>query len=89
MEMIRDIINEWDPICLFPMAPENEYEDEINQIYNLLNGGNLSIERIEESIEKIFIKSFGEDLFYSFTSKCKCREVAEKLYHIIDLIVAN
>jgi hypothetical protein len=50
----------------------------------LLNEEDLSIEGIEESIEKIFTKSFGEDLFYSFTSKCKCREVAEKLHQIID-----
>ena len=84
MELIRNIINEWDPICLFPMAPENEYEDEIVQIYNLLSEEYLSIEGIEESIEKIFTKSFGEDLFYSFTSKCKCREVAEKLHQIIN-----
>ncbi len=47
MELIRDIINEWDPICLFPMAPENEYENEIDQIYNLLNGEDLSIEKIK------------------------------------------
>lgn len=84
MQLIRDIINEWDPIDLFPMAPENEYEDEIAQICDLLNGKGLSIERIQKSIEKIFIKSFGEDVFFSFTSKSKCREVAEELQQIIN-----
>lgn len=83
-QLIQHIINEWDPIDLFPMAPENEYEDEIAQICNLLNEESLSIERIEERIEKIFTKSFGEDVFCSFTSKCKCREVAEKLHQIIN-----
>ncbi len=75
MKLIRDIINEWDPICLFPMAPENEYEDEIKQIYNLLNGEDLSIERIEEGIERIFIKSFGEGLcgeYYLFVQQFFC-----------------
>lgn len=83
VELIRDIINEWDPICLFPMAPKDEYEIEIVQIYNLLNGEDLSIEGIEEGIEMIFTKAFGKDLFDSFTSKCKCREVAEKLHQIV------
>ena len=76
MDFITDIINEWDPIGLFPMAPKDEYEDEIAQIYNLLRKGKLSIESIEEGIEKIFVKSFGKDLFYTFTSKYRCREVA-------------
>lgn len=82
MEFIKDIINEWDPIGLFPMAPKDEYEDEINQITMMLQDRDLSIEKIEENIEKIFTKSFGEDLFYAFTSKHKCREIAEKLYQI-------
>lgn len=75
MEFIKDIINEWDPIGLFPMAPKDEYEDEINQITMMLQDRDLSI-------EKIFTKSFGEDLFYAFTSKYRCREVAEKLYQM-------
>lgn len=89
MNFIRDIINEWDPICLFPMAPKDEYEEEIAQICNLLRKEKLSIERIEEGIEKIFIKSFGEDLLYTFMSKDRCKEVARKLYQIADLIVSN
>lgn len=79
MNFIRDIINEWDPIGLFPMAPEDEYEKEIAEIHNLLTEEKMSLERIEEGIEKIFIKAFGEDLFYAFTSKEKCKEVARKL----------
>lgn len=87
MDFVRNIINEWDPIHLFPMAPEDEYEDEIAQIYYLLRKGKMSIESIEEGIEKIFVKSFGKELFYTFTSKYRCREVAEKLYQITDLFV--
>lgn len=83
MQWIRDIINEWDPICLFPMAPEDEYDDEIVEIYNLLNEADFSIEEVEESIERIFTKSFGKDVFCSFASKCKCREVAERLHQIM------
>ena len=27
LEGVRDIINDWDPIGLFPMAPDDEYEE--------------------------------------------------------------
>lgn len=89
MNFIRDIINEWDPIRLFPMAPQDEYEGEIAQIHDLLRKEKMSLERIEEGIEEIFIKAFGEDLFYGFTSKEKCKEVARKLYQIADLVVSD
>jgi hypothetical protein len=29
-EVVKRIIDEWDPINLFPDAPENEYSTEIN-----------------------------------------------------------
>ena len=35
MERITQIINDWDPIGFFPMAPKDEYINEIKKI-NLL-----------------------------------------------------
>ena len=31
-EKISNIINRWDPVKIFPMAPEDEYYDEIKKI---------------------------------------------------------
>lgn len=36
MNEIMKIINEWDPISFFPMAPKDEYINEITKIYNLM-----------------------------------------------------
>lgn len=63
------------------MVPKDENEGEIVKIYDMLNQEGLLI---EEGIEKIFTISYGEDVFYSFTSKCKCREIEEKSYQIIN-----
>lgn len=83
MEWVRDIIKEWDPICLFPMAPEDEYDDEIVEVYNLLKGADFSTEDVEGGIERIFTKAFGKDVFCSFALKCQCSEVAKRLQQIM------
>lgn len=36
MEKIIEIINDWDPIEVFPMAPKDEYIVEIELIYNYI-----------------------------------------------------
>ena len=33
MERITQIINDWDPIGFFPMAPKDEYINEIKKVY--------------------------------------------------------
>lgn len=74
-EIIEKIINQWDPIELFPGAPKDEYKDEINSIYFFTkNNKNLTIELLEDEIFKIFIKSFGKDIFT--LKKEDCRNVA-------------
>jgi len=74
-EIIEKIINQWDPIGLFPGAPQDEYKDEINSIYLFTkNNNNLTIESLADEIYKIFIKSFGEDIFA--LKKEDCRNIA-------------
>lgn len=64
-DKVEKIINEWDPIDLFPLAPKDEYNQEIKKIVNvlkdksLLNEGNLA-----NTLKLIFVESFGEDLFF-------------------------
>ena len=36
IEEIKYIINTFDPIELFPMAPDDEYDEEIKKIYEYL-----------------------------------------------------
>ena len=35
-DKIEKIINDWDPIGFFPMAPEDEYTDEISKIHEYI-----------------------------------------------------
>ena len=40
-DIIRDVINHWDPINLFPLSPKDEYEFEILQIENEHHGTSM------------------------------------------------
>lgn len=71
-DKIAKIINKWDPIALFPMAPEDEYINEIENIektvqYNMA----ISVDDLANEIYKLFIVKFGEDVFQADINKCK------------------
>ncbi len=71
MKEILLIINAWDPMGFFPMAPEDEYINEINMISEYVD----SISDIEEyklatKINEIFIKSFGTDVYTRNLNEC-------------------
>jgi len=71
MKEILLIINAWDPMGFFPMAPEDEYINEINMISEYVD----SISDIEEyelakKINEIFIKSFGTDVYTRDLNEC-------------------
>ncbi|WP_429951099.1 DUF1871 family protein [Enterococcus sp. AZ101] len=64
-DKVEKIINEWDPIDLFPMAPEDEYSQEIRKIMNVLKRKErLSVENLANTLKTIFIESFGDDIFF-------------------------
>ena len=68
---ISDIINEWDPIEIFPMAPEDEYCEEIRKIQEYIEKSNeLSMDKLAIKIKEIFIQSFGEDIFSKNLEEC-------------------
>lgn len=41
--LVKKIIDEWDPINLFPYAPEDEYEEEVKQIEECTRNASLGI----------------------------------------------
>lgn len=73
---VAKIINDWDPINLFPSAPKDEYEVEIELISNLLKETNDVVE-LAEGIGKIFGERFGTDVFIRDVSECQ--DIAKKL----------
>jgi len=67
--IITEIINEWDPIDLFPFAPQDEYKKEIDNIIKLING-TKDIDDISNGIYTIFSESFGDDVFKKNLNDC-------------------
>ncbi|BCN29446.1 DUF1871 family protein [Anaeromicropila herbilytica] len=63
-EGIAQIVNKWDPIDLFPMAPKDEYSREIQLIKNIIKD-NIQITEEELALEicQVFSKRFGSDVF--------------------------
>ena len=57
LEIIKKVINEWDPIGLIEFAPQDEYDNECLLIFQ-------EFSRTQESLGKViydtFRKSFGE-----------------------------
>lgn len=75
-EKVAKIINDWDPIDLFPYSPKDEYEVEIRFISNLLEK-TTNLERLANDINAIFIKRFGDDVFTRGYDECL--NVAKKI----------
>lgn len=76
---IKNIINEWDPIDLFPFAPEDEYNKEIEKISDILTL-DISLEVLAIKIKQIFVDSFGEEMF--FRDDESVSKIAEKLKNL-------
>jgi len=67
--IVEEVINNWDPLNLFPGAPKDEYKEEIDLITLLLKDTN-DIHNIAHGIRNIFIKSFGDDIFNKNCDEC-------------------
>ncbi|EAG1030776.1 DUF1871 family protein [Listeria monocytogenes] len=64
-EKVEKIINDWDPIELFPLAPKDEYSQEINKIISIVQENpNIDMNVLAKGIRKNFIDSFGENLIF-------------------------
>lgn len=71
MEEITKIINDWDPIELFPMAPKDEYIDEIRSIYSYIQSSQeIGVHSLAEAINNIFIHNFGDDTYHGDINQC-------------------
>jgi len=77
-EEIMKIINDWDPIGLIPLAPQDEYCDEIREIYEYISeNDNVDCEALAQKLNVVFERTFTKDLFKEDISACK--SVAQKI----------
>lgn len=71
MEIITKIINDWDHLGFFPMAPKDEYVNEINKIYKYVYlNQSVQSQILAEEINKIFLETFGEDVYDGDIDQC-------------------
>ncbi|MBQ5558236.1 MAG: DUF1871 family protein [Lachnospiraceae bacterium] len=78
MKEIMNLINAWDPIGVFPLAPKDEYINEIRKIERYLHDNtSLNTEILSKRINDIFKKSFGDDVYIENMNACKV--VAQKI----------
>ncbi|MGE7021949.1 DUF1871 family protein [Solibacillus cecembensis] len=78
--IVKEVINEWDPIDLLPHAPDDEYESEIRDIVKSLTTVK-SVGELAVVINEVFIKWFGKNsvLTEEFSIK-KCHPIALKIW---------
>lgn len=82
--IVKEIIDEWDPINLLPHAPDDEYESEIKDIVNQLYTVESS-EGLAVVIHNVFVNWFGKDSLDSIHYTIpKCRPVAQKIWDKIN-----
>lgn len=79
MNNILEILNSWDPIDLFPMAPKDEYIEEGKKIEEYIKNNVVTVEELSNEINIIFKNSFGT--VYNEDVK-SCLKVAEKILSI-------
>ena len=71
MEKITQIINDWDPIGFFRMAPKDEYINEIKKINEFVGSNySLQVHTLAHEINKIFAESFGTDVYDEDLEQC-------------------
>lgn len=82
MDHLIQIINEWDPIDVFPMAPKDEYTREIQQISRFIEGHKaITVEELTTAIRNIFTAAFGTDIFVY--EEEDCQRVALKILNTV------
>ena len=71
MERIIQIINDWDPIGFFPMAPKDEYINEIKKINEYVcSNYSVQVHTLAQEINKIFVETFGTDVYKEDLEQC-------------------
>ena len=73
LEIIKEVVAEWDPICLMEFAPSDEYDDECWLIFNEFS---QTQEMLGGIIYKVFKDNFGEEFQANLEN---CLEVAAEI----------
>lgn len=85
-KMITEIINDWDPIGFFPMAPKDEYINEIKKICEFVSSNhNLQVQPLAQAISRIFVETFGTDVYDEDMEQCTV--IAKKILKVEEVLI--
>lgn len=80
--IIKYIIDEWDPIGLFPAAPDDEYNIEIKKIVKSIEAMNcINSNKLAAEIKNIFSLTFEECFRKEYVD---CIKISEKILQQIN-----
>jgi len=69
IQLVKDIIDQWDPIELLPFCPPDEYDMEIECIATLA-AKDIDTDTLAVEIQAVFQKYFGSDTFTKEFDEC-------------------
>ena len=79
-QIVKEVIDDWDPKQLLHLTPEDEYDPEIRLIVDLLPTA-TSVEKLAVVIHGVFVKMFSVDEVYSINN---CYPSALKIWNKIN-----
>lgn len=77
-EIITSIINEWDPVGIKAITPDDEYDFESGVIESAIaKNADITEKGLAEVIKSVFVENFGEDVFTA--NKKDVEKIASKI----------
>ena len=74
---IKSIIDQWDPLLLLNIAPDDEYNPEIKKIVKFINPSNyINDNELAKEIQNIFLLAFGSSFHKDYDT---CIEISKKI----------
>jgi hypothetical protein len=77
-KIVKKAVDEFNPFCLLPDAPDDEFDSESRDIAGRINV-NSTVEEIASIISSVFSRSFDEIFELKY-----CMKTAEKIHHSIN-----
>ena len=79
-QIVKEVIDDWDPKQFLHYTPDDEYDPEIRLIVDLLPTA-TSVEKLAVVIHEVFVKMFSIDEVYSINN---CYPSALKIWNKIN-----
>ena len=74
---IKSIIDQWDPLLLLHMTPDDEYDLEIKKIVKFINASDyINDSELAKEIQNIFLLAFGSSFHKDYDT---CIEISKKI----------